>query len=223
MLNPKELEIYDRITLSKSLKIPNRSRLYSLEPIAVETPYTESLSSYLIRLAQEHCVTPQKLIMGEIAPIMIGDRYEAETIANNVSSLFGNSDAKPAINGMRDMTRSLVDALENLTLRQDLRFLSCLTWKDIISDRGLFRQDKAWCPLCFEAMRQEKKPIYEPLLWSFREVSFCPEHQYELCAPRSGSLRDRRPHCDSQLKAIANDGTFVKQCGRAAQNIFTPI
>ena len=64
--------------------------------------------------------------------VILGDKYHSEMISKNVSTIFGNSDAKPAINGMRDMTRSLVNALENLTLRHDLKFLSCLTWKGII-------------------------------------------------------------------------------------------
>jgi hypothetical protein len=101
------------------------------------------------------------------------------------------------------MTRSLVLALANLTLRQDLRYLSCVTWKGIIQDRSLFRQDKAWCPLCFEARLQARKPIYEPLLWSFREVGFCLEHRCELCA--------RCPYCDSSQKAIAQlNNTLVR-------------
>ena len=141
MSNIDELEIYDHIIFPKTLKIPKRSRLYFLEPIGVGTPYTESLSSYLTRLAQEHCVTPKKLIMGEIAPLIMVNNYRSEMLSKNVSTIFGNSDAKPAINGMRDMTSSLVDALENLTLRQDLKFLSCLTWKGIIKQRGLFRQN----------------------------------------------------------------------------------
>ena len=119
MSDVNDLEIYDRLILPKTLEIPKISRLYSLKPIGVGTPFTESISSYLTRLAQEHCVTPKKLIMGEIAPLIVGDKYQSEMISKNVSNLFGNSDAKPAISGMRDMTRSLVDALENLTLRQD--------------------------------------------------------------------------------------------------------
>ncbi|QYX32716.1 TniQ family protein [Sphaerospermopsis torques-reginae] len=46
------------------LKIPNlppRSRLYSLQPIGLGTPYTESLSSYLQRLAQHHHLRPWQL------------------------------------------------------------------------------------------------------------------------------------------------------------------
>lgn len=114
MSNIDELEIYDHIIFPKTLEIPKRSRLYFVEPIGVGTPYTESLSSYLTRLAKEHCVTPKKLIMGEIAPLIMGNKYHPEMISKNVSAIFGNSDAKPAINGMRDMTSSLVDALENL-------------------------------------------------------------------------------------------------------------
>ena len=193
---PEQNDIYYELWNPKPLKICQSSHLFSIEPIGVGTPYTESLSSYLTRLAQEHCVTPKKLIMGEIAPLIIGDRYQSEMLSKNVSTLFGNSDAKPAINGMRDMTRSLILALENLTLRQDLKFLSCLTWKGVISDRGLFRQERAWCPQCFEQWRVEKKTIYEPLLWSFRDVGFCLAHNCQLS--------NRCPHCSSSLKAIAN-------------------
>jgi hypothetical protein len=197
MHNISALQIYDRITLPKSFKVPQRSRLYSLEPIGVGTPLTESISSYLTRLAQEHCVTLKKLIMGEIAPLVMGDQYQPEMFSKNVSTLFGNSDGLPAINGMRDMTQLLVNALEQLTLRQDVRFLTCLTWKEVIKERGLFRHNKAWCPQCFEARRLEKKLLYEPLLWSFKEVNLCLEHNCQL--------RERCPHCDSQHKAIANN------------------
>ena len=189
-------DIYQELWNPQPLDIRQPTHLFFVEPIGIGTSNTESLSSYLFRLAQEHCVTPQKLIMGEIAPLIMGDNYHSEMIAKNVNTIFGNSDAKPAINGMRDMTRSLVDALEILTLRQDLKFLSCLTWKGMIRDRGLFRQNRAWCPKCFEQWRQEKKPIYEPLLWSFKDVNFCPQHHCLLCY--------HCPHCNSSLKAITN-------------------
>ena len=208
MFDRSDLKVYDRITLPKFLKIPRRSRLYSLEPIGIGMPVAESLSSYLTRLAQEHCVTPKKLIMGEIAPVIMGGKYHPKMLSKSVSTLFGNSDAKPAINGMREMTRSLVDALEQLTLRQDLRYLSCLTYKGVIKERGLFRQHIAWCPQCFEQWRQEKKTIYEPLLWSFKDVNYCLQHNYQLS--------DRCPHCDSTQKAIANN-SHLGFCDRCKQ------
>ncbi len=204
----KQNNIYHELWNPQPLKICHPSCLFSIEPIGVRTPYTESLSSYLTRLSQEHCVTPKKLIMTEIAPLIMGDRYQSEMLSKNVSTLFGNSDAKPAINGMRDMTESLTLALESLTLREDLRYLSCLRWKGIIKERGLFRQHKAWCPQCFEQWRQENKPIYEPLLWSFKDVNHCSQHYCQLV--------DRCPHCDSQFKVISNNSIigFCSSCKR---------
>lgn len=202
------LKIYDRIPLPKFLTIPQRSRLYSLEPIGIATPFTESLSSYLTRLAQEHCLALKKLVMGEIAPVILDERYQPEMLSKSVSTLFANSDAKPAINGMRDMTRSLVNALEKLTLRDDLRYLSCLTYQGVIKDRSLFRQYKAWCPQCFEQQKQERQIVYEPLLWSFKDVNFCLQHKCQL--------QDRCPHCDSAQKAIANNSR-LGYCDRCKQ------
>jgi hypothetical protein len=175
---------------------PPRSRLYHLEPIGVGTPYTESLSSYLCRLAQKHCVTSQKLIMGEIAPQMMGQDYEFALIKKPVTTLFSNSDAKPAINGMREKTHSLVQALKELTQCKGLKFLSLLTWKGVINEQELFRQYRAWCPQCNEQWRQEREVIYEPLLWSFREVDVCWHHNCLLI--------DECPYCSSRLPMIAN-------------------
>ncbi len=189
-------DVYNELWSPKPLEIPKRSRLFSLEPIGVGTPYTESVSSYLCRLAQEHCVTSQKLITGEIAPQMMGEEYNSTLIKQNTSILFSNSDAKPAINGMRTKTQSLVQALEELTQRKKLIFLSLLTWKRVINERGLFRQYRAWCPQCNEQWRREKKVIYEPLLWSFREVDVCLHHNCLLI--------DECPLCSSRLPVIAN-------------------
>jgi hypothetical protein len=186
--------------------IPPRSRLYHLEPIGVGTLYTESLSSYLCRLAQEHCVTSEKLIVGEIAPQIMGEEYKVTLIKKNVSTLFSNSDAKPAINGMREKTSSLVQALKELTKRKDLSFLSLLNWKGVINEQGLFRQYRAWCPQCNERWRREKKVIYEPLLWSFREVNFCLEHNCLLI--------DECLCCSSRLPVITNSSQlgFCSRC-----------
>jgi len=41
--------------------LPSRSRLYRLEPIGIGTPYVESLTGYIARLAETHCITPKSL------------------------------------------------------------------------------------------------------------------------------------------------------------------
>ena len=82
-------DIYHELWDPKPLDIRRPTHLFSVVPIAIGTSSTESLSSYLCRLAQEHCVTPQKLIMGEIAPLILGDKYQSEMISNKVSTIFG--------------------------------------------------------------------------------------------------------------------------------------
>ena len=187
------MTIYSEHWSLKPLEIPQRSRLFSLEPVAVETPYTESLSSYLHRLAQAHCLTSQKLVMGEIAPLILKDEDKSELLSQNLSHLLGNRDAKPNINGMREMTGKLITILEELTMRQDLRFLTLLSWKGMIYDKGLFRNYRAWCPCCWEEWKQENKTIYEPLLWS---------------------LIEECPHCGSRLPAMArlSPAGFCSRC-----------
>lgn len=189
------INIYEALSSLQPPEIPKRSRLFYLEPVGVGTAYTESFSSYLNRLAQEHCVTSQKLIMGEIAPLILNNENQSELLQKSVSHLLGNSDAKPAINGMRDMTEQLVTVLEQLTMRQELRFLTLLSWKGMISERGLFRNCRAWCSCCFEGWKQEKKTIYEPLLWSFKDVEVCSNHEQRLV--------DKCPHCESRLPVFA--------------------
>ena len=201
------------ISPSDSIEIPPVSRLYSPEPIGVGTPFAESLSSYLTRLAQEHCVLPKKLIMAEIAPLILDKGYQPEIQNKNVSTIFGNSDAKPAINGMRKKTRSLTLALEQLTLRQDLKYLSCLTYQGVIKERGLFHQHRAWCPKCFEEWQREGKTLYEPLLWSFKDVGYCLEHDHSLVTPC--------PHCGKEQKAIGNNSRigYCESCEKPLMTI----
>ena len=192
MVDKSNLKVYDRIDI-EPIELPSVSRLYSLEPIGIGTPLVESISGYVARLAEAHCVTPKRLIMGEIAPLILGDKYDSTVMTKNISTIFGNSDAKPAINGMRDKTKILVDVLEQLTLRRDLRYLSCFAWKGIIKERKLFRQHKAWCPECLDQFRLQKH-LYEPLLWSFKDITYCSQHNCQLM--------DCCPHCDSSLKAM---------------------
>jgi len=65
----KDLSVLDLWDLSRPA-LPPRSRLYHLEPIGIGTPYVESLTGYVARLAQAHRVDVRKLIVVEILPLM---------------------------------------------------------------------------------------------------------------------------------------------------------
>ena len=71
-------------------------------------------------------------------------------------------------------------ALEHLTLRKDLQFLTLLPWAAVLTQQRLLRLTRAWCPDCFAEWQTERRPIYEPLLWNVSAVSLCLRHQRVL-------------------------------------------
>ena len=96
----KQNDIYTDLWSPQALNIRPCSHLFSLKPIGIGTSATESLSSYLCRLANEHCVSLQKLVTQEISYLIIDRQSEWNLISQSITSIFGNSDAKPAINGL---------------------------------------------------------------------------------------------------------------------------
>lgn len=171
---------FDTIDLTMQ-PIPPRSRLFHLEPVGVGTPYVESLTSYLIRLAQEHSVTVSSLI------IKLLDRsFEKE----KNRFLFANSHLA---NGHAPKVKETVRILEQYTLRKDLRFLSMINWSAVIASRNMFKYEKAWCPLCFEEM-QNSGIVYEPLIWAFNDVLMCNKHNIKLY--------QKCPFCSKELSFL---------------------
>ncbi len=59
--------MYDTWDMTVS-EIPERSELFCLEPIGIGTPYVESMTSYIIRLAEKHCILTGALTSEVIAP-----------------------------------------------------------------------------------------------------------------------------------------------------------
>lgn len=167
--------------------IPPRSRLYNLSPIGLNTSLVESLTSYICRLASTHHVEVGTLIQYCIASVL-GKHYIAECQSRSISSFLRN--ANP-INGNGIMSYDWVNALETLTLRTGLAFLTLLVGKNALSQRQLLQPVRQWCPTCYEAWRRQDAIIYEPLLWSINGIIVCPEH-CEL-------LERSCPYCSSSL------------------------
>lgn len=161
--------------------IPSRSRLYNLKPIGNGTPYAESLTSYIVRLAEEHHLTVKALVVQEIFPLL--------TRSKNVSYLHENwAKGIITLNGASSYTKDWVDALEQLTHNANLSTLTMLIWQNVIGQRNLLRATQAWCPLCYEEWRRNKNDIYHPLVWALKVVNVCSRH----CVP----LQTRCPHED---------------------------
>lgn len=160
------LTTYESWNLTPS-DIPPRSRLYHLEPVGIGTPYVESLTSYISRLADAHSVYTSTLVSRKLAKA-------------SSQPIYTGFDRSSAINGLINMAANWVSALETLTLRNDLRFLTMLTWAEVLPAVGLTRQRKAWCPACFEEWRMTEQPIYDPLLWTLQVIKGCPYHRQYL-------------------------------------------
>src|SRR6266496_2537706 len=156
------------------LSLPERSRLYHLKPIGIDTFHVENLTSYIVRLAKAHCVLPKTLIIKEVLPLLTQTREPEEPALYSYEAVLINA---KALNGMGSMATRGVYALEKLTLRKDLHLLTMLPWANVISKYGLFRKMQAWCPLCFEEWRANKCVIYTPLLWSLKALRVCLHHK----------------------------------------------
>jgi TniQ len=158
--------------------MPARSRLYSLEPIGIGTPQTESLTSYISRLAAAHSVRVRDLVITELLahirrPQLADGRHA------NLPSAFWRSETR-ALNGTRSLARRMVRALEEETGRRDLRFLTLLTWSEVLPVHQLQKTTRAWCPGCFQDWRDRSQAIYDPLLWTLAPVTVCARHKRPL-------------------------------------------
>ena len=159
-----------------------RSCLYSLKPEGINTPWVESLTSYMTRLAFEHSIYVSALIKHGIMPALSRERKLLYG-----SALAGSFWSKAvSLDGMDEWNCDFTAALAKLTGRSELAHLSMYTWKNVISCRGLLRRVRAWCPHCFEEWRVADKIVYEPLMWRLKAISHCPRH--------STPLREKCPH-----------------------------
>lgn len=175
--------------------MPRHSRLYQLEPIGVGTPMVESLSGYLARLAEAHCVSPYLLDLREVAPLT-GRRHD---ICDHRGEHYTGNRSVHVINGPGIVAEKIAGALESLTRQPGLRKLTLWPWAAIFCRGGqaLQRNTRAWCPQCLREWRDSKQPLYEPLLWTVGAVTLCVKHQRSLsevcphCNRRSGILNSR--------------------------------
>jgi TniQ len=186
---------YDLWNLGPS-KLPPRSRLYSLEPIAVGTGRVESLTSYVMRLAEAHTVSVRVLIRREIFPNLPAS--PKDTAFEEVHSL----------NGMGSCFERWVNVLEKLTARNDLRALTPLPWQSFLSCGGILRRRRAWCPSCCQKWRHSDMPIYECLLWALAPLTACPIHE--------ALLEEHCPSCRKSMFLLSAHGRpgFCAHCGR---------
>ena len=177
-----------------------RTRLYHQRPLGIGTPMVESLTGYIVRLADAHVVTPGALIFKEL-----GRTVASGGIGHEGSRRYYSTFAYDAhtLNGMTDRAEKWAVAVGAATGVESVRFLTMLPWKHVFSAQGLTRTKRAWCARCYRQWRTEGVETYEPLLWMLPMVSICPLHQQLLMTrcphcgrdPHVVSCRSRPGHC----------------------------
>lgn len=172
-------ELWDETPLPARL----HSQLDHLDPIGMGTELSESLTSYIARLADAHCVHLTTLVAKAIVPHLDSPSQTRQPYAYRSSFWAGSA----VLNGVTPFAERLVQILERLTMRQDLLFLPMQPWKAVLPQHQLVRRARAWCAACFEEWREAAQVVYEPLLWALREVQRCPVH--------AGVLQSACPFC----------------------------
>jgi hypothetical protein len=152
--------------------------LFHLEPVGIGTPETESLTSYATRLAAAHGVRVRELVVHELLPFL-GRAHLADGRSANSLTAFWRNETR-ALNGTRTLARQFVEALETRTGRQNLRFLTLLTWTQVLPVIQLQRRARAWCPSCYQEQQDSGHPVYDPLLWTLAPVTVCVRHRRRL-------------------------------------------
>jgi hypothetical protein len=156
----------------------SRCRLYSPGPEGIGTPFVESLSGYVVRLAESHAVSTGDLVLRELSrgikPPLV---------------LYWND-----LNGLEERAARWVRAVEAATLRTDLRYLTLLPFRNLFPRPMMLRRTRAWCPECYQAMA-DTGMVYDPLLWCFKLVEVCHRHRRLLTATCSHCCRPFRPIC----------------------------
>ncbi|MGG6295175.1 TniQ family protein [Leptolyngbya sp. AN02str] len=180
-------------------ELPQHSRLNHQNPVGIGTPYVESLSSYIRRIARSHCLYPGTIIYDEIAPLSCRKSQQLNSVFNTLGR---------AVNGLGATAKDFVQALETLTLRKDLHLLTLIPLAEVFHARKLSRLNQAWCPMCYEHWQSTNQEIYDPLLWTIEAVSICPIHYHPLV--------DTCPHCKQSfypLDGFSNPG-YCPNCGQ---------
>ena len=114
----------------------------------------------------------------ELLPF-IGRPHLADDRNANLLMAFWRNETR-ALNGTRTLARNLVQGLEVLTGRRDLRFLTMLTWTEVLPRLHLQKCTRAWCPACFEEWRHAERAVYDPLVWTLAPVTVFPHHCQHL-------------------------------------------
>src|ERR1700678_1226593 len=170
-------EVMSDASSTSPVQIPPRTTLYALEELGAHTGLVEGVTSYVMRLANEHSVSVGDLVAKVLAEIPSSHgRFMAPSKRIKGGDGYWFGAGSYSLNGVTDRAIAWVDALENTTGRRGLRLLTLLPLRSVIAEK-LFCEKRRWCSRCWEEGGGGASPVYEPLLWGIKLASHCPIHR----------------------------------------------
>lgn len=148
-----------------------RSCLYSIEPIGIGSINVESISSYISRLSDAHCVT-----VGDILTHLIAPKIDKKYIKGGNGFYKSSS----AINGYGNLADNFIEVIESLTKRRDIGKTTFINCRELVPFRGLLKNSRHWCPSCFQDDLESKQIVYERLSWTLQPFYKCIIHDSNL-------------------------------------------
>lgn len=152
--------------------IPERSKLFNLTAIGINTENIESLTSYVSRLTQAHNVSVGVFF----SKIVIPKTSSNKLISNEGHSIGSKSSA---FNNYHETAKELSQIIGLLTTNNQLELLTLIGYEKILSSYELGSK-KRWCPVCLLNWKLTNNILYHKLLWAFEVVEICLEHKCSL-------------------------------------------
>lgn len=143
-----------------------RAALHSPEPIGLGTGGVESLRSFLLRIADAHCIFPGALAQ------FLDQRHSTRRSGRRLKeTLFRES----RICGAGELAKSWASAAELATGRKNLEQLTFFPLRHVLPFASTMSPRRKWCPICVSE-HSGYTEVHEPLLWCLQAVDACPRH-----------------------------------------------
>ncbi|KUM03790.1 TniQ family protein [Chromobacterium subtsugae] len=182
--------------MDRNHNVPNPSALFVLPPMQGGGRATESLLSYLVRLAHAHQIDVRRLVRYTVWPVLPLD-------GSGLAISFYREDAR-TVNGIGRYAYAFTQALERLTSVQGLEGLTFQAWKGVIPEigAGFLAKEVRWCPACLAEQRHQRVDSHFPLVWSLDAYRVCTRHHRQLqhLCPWCGKRQQLIPHYPDQAR-----------------------
>lgn len=160
------LQFYKRADVTQP-QFPERSLLFQIPPIGINTEKVESFTGYLNRIAYEHCVSAAQLL--KFCLFKSKRDWNKKVIYHSRS-----------LNGLTCHGELAIEVLMEATLINEIQFTSLLPLRNVISRAHLLKRERFWCPVCLDDDVKKNGIAYERLIWNLEINEVCSIHQTRL-------------------------------------------